>query len=193
MTKENITKMDNKTLRKGFTTFAEQFKNDVQLLALLDENGEKSSEDIITMFINDLSTEKVLEYVNTHMEIVPVLQINVNGEDVTNLAIMTEQNVGHDIEYIRKLNYGKPMCKIGEDVLSYGMDHVEYSTHICSYLTIDGEWIYVIKKEIAEITDAVCEPCYLCSHLVETNNEVYFGIDYIMHLLDEKYQEFFEK
>lgn len=91
MTKENITKMDNKTLRKGFTTFAEQFKNDVQLLALLDENGEKSSEDIITMFINDLSTEKVLEYVNTHMEIVPALQINVNGEDVTNLAIMTEQ------------------------------------------------------------------------------------------------------
>lgn len=83
--------MDNKTLRKGFTTFAEQFKNDVQLLALLDENGEKSSEDIITMFINDLSTEKVLEYVNTHMEIVPALQINVNGEDVTNLAIMTEQ------------------------------------------------------------------------------------------------------
>ncbi len=74
--------MDNKTLRKGFTTFAEHFKNDVFLLNLLDENGEKSSEDIITMFINDLSTEKVLEYVNTHMEIVPALQINVNGEDV---------------------------------------------------------------------------------------------------------------
>lgn len=184
--------MDIKTLRKGFAAFAEHFKNDVFLLNLLDENGEKSSEEVLRMLIDDLSTEKVLEYVNTHMKVVPALQINVNGEDITNLAIMTEQFVGHDIECVRKLNNGIPMCKIGEDVISYGMDHIEYSTHICSYLTIDGEWIYVIRKEISEIPAKNCKPSYSCKHSLETNNESYFGLDCIIHLLDEKYQEFFE-
>lgn len=184
-------RMDIKTLRKGFTTFAEHFKNDELLLAIMDENGEKRSEEIIEMFIDDLTTEKVLEYINKHMEIVPAIQLNVNDEDITELAIMSEELEGHNIECVRKLNHGKMMCKIGEDVISYGMNYIEYSTHICSYLTIDGEWIYVIRKEISEITDNDCEPRYSCKHLAETNKESYFGLDCIMHLLDEKYQEFF--
>lgn len=184
--------MNMKTLRKGFTTFAEHYKNDEQLLALLNENSEKSSEEIIEMFVDDLSTEKVLDYVNTHMEVVPAVQINVDDEDVTGLAIMAEQLGGHHLECVRKLNHGKPMCKMGEDVISYGMNYVEYSTYICSYITIDGEWIYAIGKDISEITEGDCEPRYSCKHLVRTKKETYFGLDCIIHLLDEKYQDFFD-
>lgn len=184
--------MDNKTLRKGFTTFAEHFKNDVFLLNLLDENGEKSSEEVIGMLIDDLSTDKVLEYVNTHMDVVPAMEINVDGEDFIKLAIMTEQEIGHDVECVRKLYDGKPMCKIGEDAIYNGTNYIEYNTNICSYITTDGEWVFAIKKEISEVTDFGCEPCCSFSHLMETNDEEYFGLECIIHLLDEKYQEFSE-
>lgn len=173
------------TLRKAMREFL-----DVHAEYLIemyeDEYPDITEDEVVEKVLEDVATEAVLEYINDNLKILPVVELEVEGDDVTSGVVDMEIDVGHNINHIEKL-FNKPVCLIGECVNGGGGNGL-YSCMDVQYtfLTVDGEWKSVDANIIQE-SYANSDELYFCMSVYKESDDTYYGLERLRDLIPDDY------
>lgn len=175
-------KMTMEALRKAMRKLVE---NHVE--HLMDVFEDETEDEIMDRVVDDIATDEVLNYINTHLKILPVVELEIEGTAIVDNVLEMECNIGHGINYIHKV-FDKPVCLIGEYVGSYGTNDTYNCTTLChSFLTVDGEWKFVEVNEIAE-PYANSNENYFCLKMYQESDGEYYGLELLQDLIPDIYE-----
>ena len=134
----------------------------------------------------DLATGDVLRHINNNLKILPVAELEVEGEDVTKIISHMEIAIGHGINYTYKL-FSRPVFLAGECMNSCGGNDVYTCTDMqYTFLTIDGEWRTVNADIIQEFRST--ELYFSLKMYKESDDTSYYGLEYLKDLIPADYE-----
>lgn len=134
----------------------------------------------------DLATGDVLRHINNNLKILPVAELEVEGEDVTKIISNMEIAIGHGINYTDKL-FSRPVFLAGECMNSCGVNDVYTCTDMqYTFLTIDGEWRTVNADIIQEFRST--ELYFSLKMYKESDDTSYYGLEYLKDLIPADYE-----
>lgn len=134
----------------------------------------------------DLATGDVLRHINNNLKILPVAELEVEGEDVTKIISNMEIAIGHGINYTDKL-FSRPVFLAGECMNSCGGNDVYTCTDMqYTFLTIDGEWRTVNADIIQEFRST--ELYFSLKMYKESDDTSYYGLEYLKDLIPTDYE-----
>ena len=170
--------MTIETLRKSMREFLEV--HGYYLIDMfIDENPDITEEEAIEKALDDIVTEKVLKYINEHMRVLPVVELTVGDEHVTDGVMNMEFDIGHGITYIDKM-FNKPVCLIGYSLGMGGVNNFYSCSNSCLvFLSADGEWKY-LEADIISGND-----CQLT--IYKESNDEYHGLELLRDVIPETY------
>ena len=134
----------------------------------------------------DLATGDVLRHINNNLKILPVAELEVEGEDVTKIISNMEIAIGHGINYTDKL-FSRPVFLAGECMNSCCGNDVYTCTDMqYTFLTIDGEWRTVNADIIQEFRST--ELYFSRKMYKESDDTSYYGLEYLKDLIPANYE-----
>lgn len=134
----------------------------------------------------DLTTGDVLRHINNNLKILPVAELEVEGEDVTKIISNMEIAIGHGINYTDKL-FSRPVFLAGECMNSCCGNDVYTCTDMqYTFLTIDGEWRTVNADIIQEFRST--ELYFSLKMYKESDDTSYYGLEYLKDLIPANYE-----
>lgn len=175
--------MDNKiltmeTFRNSMRKFLYPVSNEMYDL-FCDENQDITDEEIIEKILDDIVTENVLKYINNKMEKLPVAKLYAEDDCLTDDVIEMEENIGHNIEYIKKI-IDKPMFCLGYMDISVGSGGFYLCIRsVLTFIDIDGKIHYIDEDTI--------QTSNLRLKMYSKSNMEYNGLDNLSDLIPEKY------
>lgn len=135
----------------------------------------------------DIATADVLKHINDNLEIPPVTELEIKGENITKNIADMEINIGNDINYIDKL-FNRPVFLAGECMNSCGGNGVYTCVDMqYTFLTMDGRWQSVNADIIQEFSDN--SELYFKLKMYNTASyDTYYGLEYLKDLIPPDYE-----
>lgn len=137
--------------------------------------------------INDIATENVLQYINDHLQIMPAVELEVEGRDIIDDIATMEIDIGHGINYIQKL-CETPVCLVGRTTNSSGGNGVYTCVNMqYTFLTVDGVWKSV-NADIIQTNGSEYPSFCLQMYNDKSNEALYYGLESLRDLIPATYE-----